>query len=76
MKPLYNYNKLKGRIKEYCGTLEDFAKDINTSYQSLNKKLKCETYFTQIEIDKAIKVLNISADEIFSIFFNQEVEKN
>lgn len=76
MKYNYDYNKLKGRIKEYYGTQENFAKSINLSTASLNYKLTNKVPFTQEEIYNSIKNLHIETNEIQEIFFTKLVEKN
>lgn len=76
MKIKYNYNKLKGRIKEYYDTQESFGKSINLSATSINNKLNNRVPFTQDEIFKSISNLHILSNEIQEIFFTQEVEKN
>ena len=72
----YNYNKLKGRIKEYYGTQEAFADSIKLSATSVNNKLNNKVPFTQEEIYKSIIKLKIQPIEIQEIFFTKEVEKN
>jgi len=72
----YNYDKLKGRIKEYFGTQDDFARSINLSAVSVNMKLNNKTRWTQDEIMLSIDRLNIKREELVDIFFTKEVEKN
>lgn len=72
----YNYNKLKGRIKEFFGTQENFAESINLSATSVNNKLNNRVPFTQEEIYDSIIKLHILPGEIQGIFFTKEVEKN
>ena len=76
MRYSYDYNKLRGRIKEYYNTQEAFAKSINLSATSLNNKLNNKIPFTQEEIYDAIINLKIEALEIQDIFFTKTVEKN
>lgn len=72
----YNYNKLKGRIKEYYGTQEAFAESIKLSATSVNNKLNNRVPFTQEEIYESIVNLKIQPFEIQEIFFTKQVEKN
>ncbi len=72
----YNYQKLKGRIKEFFGTQEEYAKSIGLSAASVNYKLNNKVYYTQNEIYNSIKVLKIPNNEIQEYFFTQKVEKN
>lgn len=72
----YDYDKLKGRIKEYFGTQENFAKSLDLTAVSINNKLnsKKSNNFTQDEIFYSIQRLNIKDYEIIDIFFKQKVE--
>lgn len=74
----YDYNKLRGRIKEYFGTQENFADSLGISATALNNKLneKLNVNFSQDEIFYAIQRLNIKPDELVDIFFKQKVEQN
>lgn len=74
MRKKYNYNKLKGMIKEYFGTQEKFGEELGLSSVSINYKLNNRVPFTQDEISESIKLLNISPEDIQCIFFNQNVE--
>ena len=71
-----DYNKLLGRIKEFCGTNANYAKELGISEQSLYKKIYQGVPFKQGEIDKSIKLLHIRSNEIVPIFFTKKVEKN
>lgn len=73
---LYNYDKLKGKIKEIFNTQEEYAKAIGTSATSINYKLNNKKLFSQKEISKSVKALNIPFNEIADYFFNQNVEIN
>lgn len=72
----YDYSKLKGRIKEYFDTQENFANSLNLSATSINNKLneKRSENFTQDEIFYSIQRLNIKPDELIDIFFKEKVE--
>lgn len=71
----YDYNKLKGRIKEYFGTQANFAISLGLSEQSLINKLsdKKTNTFTQDEIFYSIQRLNIKPEELVEIFFKEKV---
>lgn len=68
----YNYNKLKGRIIEKCGTQKEFAKAEQMSENSLTAKLQNKRTWTQEEIDKAVTILEIVPTEICEYFFCRE----
>ena len=72
----YNYSKLKGKIKEVLDTQEKYAEMLNLSTTSINNKLNNKTPFSQDEIAKSIKLLNIDPLEVQQYFFTQKVEKN
>lgn len=72
----YDYSKLRGRIVEYYGKQSDFAKSLNLSNVSLNKKLNNRVKFTQDEIRIMIDRLNIKKVEVEDYFFTIKVENN
>ena len=67
----FNFNKLKGRIREVCGTQERFANIMNISVPALIKKLNNQSQFTQSEIFKAREVLKIEENELDAYFFSK-----
>jgi len=70
----YNYDKLKGRVKEIFDTQENFANAINISTTSLNYKLNNKKKWTQNEIYNSILVLQIPNNEIINYFFTKKIE--
>ena len=74
----YNYDKLKGRIKEIFDTQENFANAINISSASVNYKLNNKKNFTQNEIFNSIKVLKLKEEniDILKIYFCPHNEKD
>jgi hypothetical protein len=72
----YDYSKLRGRIVEYYGKQSDFAKILNLSNVSLNKKLNNRVKFTQDEIRIMIDKLNIKKVEVEDYFFTLKIENN
>ncbi|WP_282926921.1 DUF739 family protein [Helcococcus kunzii] len=69
--PVYNYNKLRGLIKEHFGTLDNYADYIGISNTSLNDRLNSRLPFKQDEIEKSIKGLKINPKDIDVIFFTK-----
>ena len=69
----YNYNKLKGRIKELFGTQEAFAKRLGMSSVSLSARLNNKNDWTQGEIYEASDALGVlgKPEEVISLFFTQ-----
>ena len=66
----FNYNKLKGKIKEVYGTQQEFAKALGISPTTLNTRFKNETFFNQSEIEKTKYLLDLKNEQdIMDIFF-------
>lgn len=72
----YDYNKLRGRIREKCGTQEKFAKSINRSNPYISNVLNGQSSFSQKDIDNGARVLSIPVSEIGIYFFNKKVHEN
>lgn len=70
---MFNYAKLRGRIKEIFDTENVFAKKLGISQTSLSQKLNNKVEFTQKEIEKAIELLHIPKEEIPMYFFTVEM---
>jgi len=66
----YNYNKLRGRIRE-CGyrTESEFARQIRMTPASLSLKLNSRLNFTQDDILTIIGVLDIGESDVGKYFF-------
>ena len=71
----FDYNKLRGRIKEICGAETVFAAKMNLSKQALSSRLNNKTDIPDTEIFKAKEILNISGEEIDKYFFTPKVQK-
>lgn len=71
----FDYSKLRGKIKEVFGTQDSFAKALGIGRVSLSKRLNNYLDFSQEEIDKAYKLLNLSKEEIPKYFFTTKVQK-
>ena len=72
---LFNYDKLKGRIREVCKTQYNFAQKLGISSTSLSSKLNNNTEFTQSEMNLASIVLGINKQDIPEYFFTPQVQK-
>ncbi len=66
---MYDYSKLSGKIIEVFGTRYNFAKAMNWSERTLSLKMKGNIDWKQSDICKAIKLLNLSEDNISLYFF-------
>ncbi|MHA3065607.1 DUF739 family protein [Lacticaseibacillus saniviri] len=69
----YDYSKLAGRITEVYGTQYNFAVAMGLSEHSISAKLNGKTSWRDRDIEKAINVLGVSAEEIPKYFFKQKV---
>ena len=65
----YSYNKLRGRIIEKYGTQEEFARNLGISKNSLSLKMNGKTSFSQSDVIKWSKLLDINTNEIGQYFF-------
>lgn len=65
----YAYRKLRGRITEIFGTQAAFSLVLGISRNSVSKKLKGKTEFTQSEIERWAKFLEIKKEEYVEYFF-------
>lgn len=75
MKKTYNFShhKLRLKIFEVCGTLQNFADKLGINIATLCKKLNGVTDFTTSEIYDACIILEIPFAEILIYFFEKEV---
>lgn len=65
----FNYNKLKGLIREKCGTQARYASLLGISTTTLNQKLTNKSAFTQKEIAITKDSFSLTPTEIDDIFF-------
>jgi len=65
----FDYSKLKGRIVEKCGTQKAFAEQLEITEGTLTSKLLGYTYFTQDEILRSIRILDIDPGKASLYFF-------
>lgn len=69
----YQYNKLRGRIREICGTQNNFAAELGIGRVSLSQRLNNQAEFSQDEIYKACEILHIAKEDIPVYFFAQNI---
>ena len=65
----FDYSKLKGKIKEKCGSQKAFAERLGINEGTLTFKLQGTTCFTQDEIMKSIEILSIEPVDLSVYFF-------
>lgn len=70
---MFDYSKLKGRMKEKGYTQEDVANHINISKSTISLRLNNQALFIQDEICKIIGLLDIPCEEIKEYFFKEKV---
>ena len=70
----FNYSKLKGRIVEKYSKQSNFAKAFGCSERTLSLKMNGKRPWKQQEILTAIKLLDLSENDIQEYFFTTEVQ--
>lgn len=72
---VYDYSRLKTRMKEHRYSIGTLAEGLDITRVSLSKKLNNHQSFTQDEIVKIAKLLDIDDDQIALYFFTSVVNK-
>ena len=74
----YDFDKLRGRIRECLGSEAKFAEKIDISSASLSSKFNNKSDFTTSEISRACDedVLDIPIELIGKYFFTRKLELN
>lgn len=67
--PIFDYSKLKGKIKEKFNTQDNFASALGIGRVSLSQRLNNQLEFDAKEILKAIKLLELTEEDIPEYFF-------
>lgn len=70
----FDYSKLRGRIVEKYGNQIEFAKAMNWSERTLSKKINGKVPWKQTDICSALKLLELSEDNIQEYFFAIKVQ--
>lgn len=65
-----NTNKLKAKIAERGLTMKELAENINMSSSTFSQKVSGKVKFSQDDIRKIDKKLNLTADELREIFLS------
>lgn len=76
MEIVFNYDRLRNRIKEIVGTQEKFAKEIGLGRVSVSQSLNNQREFSAGEMFKAAQVLRFPTAEIPAYFFQEKVQKH
>lgn len=64
-----DYSKLRGKIKELFKTEENFANALGISRPTLSAIFNNKARFSQESILKAVEILKIPENEVFTYFF-------
>lgn len=67
--PIFDYSKLRGKIKEKFNTQDNFASALGIGRVSLSQRLNNQIEFNDREILKAIGLLGLTSDDISEYFF-------
>lgn len=67
--PVFDYRKLKGRIKEKFNTQDNFANALGIGRVSLSQRLNNQLEFDAKEIFNSIKLLELTENDIPEYFF-------
>lgn len=70
---MFDAFKFKAKVVENRKTLESVAREMGVNYSTLYKKMYGISDFTREEIQKLKSILNMSADDVTSIFFCDEL---
>lgn len=69
----FDFDKLRGKIKEFFGSETAFAKEMHLSRSTISQKLNNVWDFSASEIVTACDLLHISYEEIPTYFFKIKV---
>lgn len=70
----FDFMKLRGRIREICGTEKSFSELMAWSERTTSLKLNSKIPWKQTEIMEAIKILRLSEGDIPIYFFTVKVQ--
>lgn len=74
--PVFDYSRLRGKIKEVFGTQDAFADAIGLGRVSVSQRLNNQLEFSQQEMFRSADVLGFSRGEIPEYFFTEKVQKD
>ena len=70
----YSSVKLRGKIREVCGTEKEFAKVLKISATALSLKLNNKGDWSRSEMEEIMRILSIKRKEIIDYFFEKSNE--
>lgn len=72
---MFDYSKLRGKIREICFTERNFADELGVNRATLSLKLGNKVQFTANEIVKSCRILEIPLEDVHEYFFAINVGK-
>lgn len=72
---MFDFAKLKGRIREKCETETAFAAKMGMNRSTMSSRLTQKSDFSAEEIWKACQILSLTPDQIGDYFFRENVAK-
>lgn len=70
---VYNYSKLKGKVREIFGNNRAYADFLGISEASLYEKYKSDSYFNQNQIEKTMHAFQEKPEMIMAYFFTKKL---
>lgn len=70
----FNYDRLRGRIIEKYRSQLEFSRAMGWSERTLSLKMTGKRFWKQPEICRAIKLLDLSVDDVNEYFFDEKVQ--
>ena len=70
----YSSGKLRGKMREVCGTEKECAKVWKISATALSLKLNNKSDWSRSEIEEIMRILSIKRKEIIDYFFEKSNE--
>lgn len=70
----FDYSALRGKIVEKFGSQKEFAVALGLSERTLSMKLNNKVYFTQDEMTKTAKLLDVKIGRLKEYFFTPKVQ--
>ncbi len=72
-KTVFDQSKLRGKIVEKCGSIDQFAAKLSITPTTAGRKLSGKSEWTQDQMIKACAVLDIPTTDIPAYFFARQV---
>ena len=72
-KIIYDYSKLRGKIKEVFNTQKAFAVAMNMDFVSINQRLNNIVDWKTSDITRACALLGIPLVEVYRYFFVEKI---